>query len=91
MAAGAEAYRLVHGEGDGLPSLVVDRYGEYLVVQTLSQGTEAPQGRDRRRASWRSCIPKGILARNDPKVRALEGLEQEVGAAPRHACPRRSR
>src|SRR5262245_4964914 len=36
IAAGAEAYRLVHGEGDGLPSLVVDRYGDYLVIQTLS-------------------------------------------------------
>ena len=41
IAAGAEAYRIVHGEGDGLPSLVVDRYGDYLVIQTLSQATEA--------------------------------------------------
>src|SRR3990172_8962529 len=40
VAAGAEAYRVVHGEGDGLPSLVVDRYGDYLAVQTLSQGTD---------------------------------------------------
>ena len=40
VAAGAEAYRVVHGEGDGLPSLVVDRYGDYLALQTLSQGTE---------------------------------------------------
>ena len=40
VAAGAEAYRVVHGEGDGLPSLVVDRYGDYLAIQTLSQGTE---------------------------------------------------
>ena len=39
-AAGAEAYRVVHGEGDGLPSLVVDRYGDHLSIQTLSQGTE---------------------------------------------------
>ena len=38
--AGADAYRVVHGEGDGLPSLVVDRYGDYLAIQTLSQGTE---------------------------------------------------
>ena len=36
----ATAYRLVHGEADLLPSLVVDRYGEYLVVQTLSQGMD---------------------------------------------------
>src|SRR6187397_3151357 len=36
----ATAYRLVHGEADLLPSLIVDRYGDYLVVQALSQGTE---------------------------------------------------
>src|ERR1700686_523135 len=36
----ATAYRLVHGEADRLPSLIVDRYGEYLVVQTLSQGMD---------------------------------------------------
>jgi 23S rRNA (cytosine1962-C5)-methyltransferase len=40
VAAGAEACRLVHGEGDGLPSLVVDRYADRLVIQTLSQATE---------------------------------------------------
>jgi len=77
VAAGAEACRLVHGEGDGLPSLVVDRYGDYLVVQTLSQGT------DRRKSEIAEALaadlaPKGILARNDPKVRGLEGLAQEV-------------
>ncbi len=36
----ATAYRLIHGEGDLLPSIVVDRYGDYLVVQTLSQGAD---------------------------------------------------
>ena len=36
----ATAYRLVHGEADLLPSLIVDRYGDYLVVQTLSQGMD---------------------------------------------------
>ena len=41
IAPGVEALRLVHGEGDGLPWLIVDRYGEYLVVQTLSQATDA--------------------------------------------------
>ena len=73
----ATAYRLVHGEADLLPSLVVDRYGPYLVLQALSQGM------DRLLASvtdWLSELlsPAGILARNDPKVRALEGLEQTV-------------
>jgi 23S rRNA (cytosine1962-C5)-methyltransferase len=73
----ASAYRLVHGEADLLPSLVIDRYGEYLVVQALSQGTDR----------WLPDIttilvellkPAGILARNDPRVRTLEGLEQAV-------------
>src|SRR5215210_4394156 len=40
LAIDATAYRLVHGEADLLPSLIVDRYGEYLVVQALSQGMD---------------------------------------------------
>ena len=73
----ATAYRLVHGEADLLPSLVVDRYGEYLVVQALSQGM------DRLLPTVVSALtdalrPRGILARNDPRARALEGLEQRV-------------
>ncbi len=77
VAAGAEAYRVVHGEGDGLPSLVVDRYGDYLSVQTLSQGTERakPQIVD---ALVELLKPRGIVERNDPKVRTLEGLAQTV-------------
>lgn len=73
----ADAYRLVHGEADLLPSLVVDRYADCLVVQTLSQGMDRLMpvvvG-----ALVEALNPKGILARNDPKVRALEGLEQSV-------------
>jgi 23S rRNA (cytosine1962-C5)-methyltransferase len=73
----ATAHRLVHGEGDLLPSLVVDRYGDYLVVQALSQGI------DRRIRDIASTLvgllaPKGVLARNDPKVRLLEGLPPGV-------------
>jgi 23S rRNA (cytosine1962-C5)-methyltransferase len=77
VAAGAAAYRVVHGEGDGLPSLVVDRYGEYLSVQTLSQGTERakPEIVD---VLVELLKPLGIVERNDPKVRTLEGLEQTV-------------
>jgi 23S rRNA (cytosine1962-C5)-methyltransferase len=77
VAPGDEAYRLVHGEGDRLPSLVVDRYGEYLVVQTLSQGTERAKG-EIVAALVDLVHPRGILERNDPKVRTLEGLEQTV-------------
>jgi 23S rRNA (cytosine1962-C5)-methyltransferase len=71
------AYRLIHGEGDLLPSLVVDRYGDYLVVQTLSQGMDRllPVIVD---ALAERLAPKGVLARNDPRTRLLEGLEQRV-------------
>jgi 23S rRNA (cytosine1962-C5)-methyltransferase len=78
VAAAAEAYRVVHGEGDGLPSLVVDRYGEYLVIQTLSQATEALKG-EIVSALVEAFSPRGILERNDPRVRALEGLPSQVG------------
>ena len=83
----ASAYRLVHGEGDLLPSLVVDRYGDYVVLQTLSQAT------DRLMPEWARILneliaPKGILARNDGRVRGLEGLETKVevvsGEVPKH-------
>ena len=73
----ATAYRLVNGEADLLPSLVVDRYGDYLVVQALSQGTNhrLPEIVE---LLVERVRPAGILARNDPKVRLLEGLDREV-------------
>ena len=70
-------YRLVFGESDGLPGLVVDRYGSVLVVQISTAGMEA----------FRDLLlevldkvfaPSGILLRNESAVRALEGLQQEV-------------
>jgi 23S rRNA (cytosine1962-C5)-methyltransferase len=85
LSIDATAYRLVHGEADLLPSLIVDRYGDYLVVQALSQGV------DRLVPELTQLLvdlvhPVGILARNDPRVRLLEGLEQRVdvlhGAVP---------
>ncbi len=77
LAIDATAYRLVHGESDGLPGLIVDRYGEHLVIQTLSQGM------DRRLpdlVGWLVELsrPLGIVARNDLKVRRLEGLDESV-------------
>jgi 23S rRNA (cytosine1962-C5)-methyltransferase len=77
LALDATAYRLVHGEADLLPSLIVDRYGDCLVVQTLSQGTDRLLPAITRMLVER-LEPAGILARNDPKVRALEGLEQTI-------------
>ena len=73
----ATAYRLVHGEADLLPSLIVDRYADVLVVQALSQGM------DRQLPELLSVLVEltgasGVLARNDPRVRLLEGLEQRV-------------
>lgn len=71
------ACRLVHGEGDGLPALVVDRYDQWLVVQFLSAAVES------QRAVILDVLqevatPAGILARNDASVRAREGLERSV-------------
>ena len=73
----ASAYRLVHGEADLLPSLIVDRYEDYLVMQTLSQGMDRLAG-DITRLLVDLTGVKGVLARNDPKVRVLEGLDQKV-------------
>lgn len=77
LAIDATACRLVHGEADLLPSLIVDRYGDYLVMQTLSQGADRllPQIRD---LLVERLAPAGILARNDQRVRQLEGLESRV-------------
>jgi 23S rRNA (cytosine1962-C5)-methyltransferase len=77
LAIDASAYRLVHGEGDLIPSLIVDRYGDYLVLQALSQGTDRLLP-EITQLLLDAVRPKGILARNDPRVRLLEGLEQTV-------------
>jgi 23S rRNA (cytosine1962-C5)-methyltransferase len=76
----SEAYRVVHGEGDLLPALVIDRYGDYLVVQTLDQGMDAA------RDTIISCLqellqPKGIVIRNDVPVLAHEQLPLETVVA----------
>ena len=76
----ANAMRLVHGESDGLPGLVVDRYDDVLVAQFLSAGAE----------HWREAILDALAAatgcaaiyeRSDAEVRALEGLLPKVGFA----------
>lgn len=77
LSLDASAYRVVHGEADLLPSLIVDRYGPYFVVQALSQGMDRLLP-DVTRTLVDLFSPEGVLARNDPKVRALEGLEQVV-------------
>jgi len=71
------AFRLIHGEADGLPSLVADRYDQWLVVQFMSAGLEA--FREQILEALRSLVePAGILARNDVPLRTKEGLERET-------------
>jgi len=77
VVTGSTACRMVYSEGDLLPGLIVDKYGEYLVMQTLDQGM------DRASDLIVSCLtelinPTGILARNDASVRKLEGLALET-------------
>jgi 23S rRNA (cytosine1962-C5)-methyltransferase len=73
-----ENCRLVFGEADQLPALIVDKFNDYLVLQTLSLGMD----------NWKPVIvkilkeflqPKGIYERNDAPVRELEGLDQQKG------------
>jgi 23S rRNA (cytosine1962-C5)-methyltransferase len=78
IVTGSNAYRLVHGEGDQLPGLVIDRYGDYFTLQTLDQGM------DRAKAEIVSCLeelfaPKGIIERNDVAVRKRESLPLASG------------
>lgn len=70
--------RLVFGEADDLPALIIDKFNDYLVIQTLSLGMD----------KWKTAIvealvsifaPKGIYERNDVPVRELEGLPQQKG------------
>ena len=74
----SDGLRLIHGESDGLPGLVVDRYGDTLVAQFSSCGTE----------KWKSVIVDALLAqtgltrlyeRSDASVRTLEGLPEATG------------
>ncbi|MCH7684959.1 MAG: class I SAM-dependent rRNA methyltransferase, partial [Gemmatimonadetes bacterium] len=73
----ATGYRVVHAEGDSLPSLIVDKYGEIVVVQLLSAGLEAVRGQVL--AAIDTVVnPKSILLRNDASVRRHEDLPLEV-------------
>ena len=72
------AYRLVYAESDGVPGLIVDRYGDWLVVQLLTLGVEA------RRELLMELLaelfsPRGIVERSDATVRRQEGLELRSG------------
>ncbi len=75
---GETTYRVIHGEADGIPGLVVDRFGDYLSVQFLVPGVEQRKEliADLLVAHFKS---KGIVNRSDVGVRALEGLALEKG------------
>jgi 23S rRNA (cytosine1962-C5)-methyltransferase len=73
-----ENCRLVFGEADGIPQLIIDKFGDYFVIQTLALGI------DRWKAALVKALetlfqPKGIYERNDVPVRELEGLPQQKG------------
>ena len=78
VAAGAQAYRLVAAEGDLLPSLIIDRYGDCMVIQTLSQGMERLKSTVVE-ILQKEFEPRAILERNDAVVRGLEGLPEQTG------------
>jgi len=73
-----ENCRLIFGEADGLPQLIIDKFNDYFVLQTLALGID----------KWKNEIvaaletifsPKGIYERNDVGVREMEGMEQKKG------------
>ena len=78
IVANTNTCRLVHGEGDLLPALVVDRYADCLVLQTLDQGMD--KARDPIISALVELLaPRSIVARNDASVRAKEALPLESG------------
>ncbi|AKS40722.1 class I SAM-dependent rRNA methyltransferase [Wenzhouxiangella marina] len=80
-AVDGDCYRLVHGEADGLPGLIVDRFGDVLVGQLNTAGMDRLRSRIEE-ALMERLSPTGILWRNDSRVRELEGLAREVVSGP---------
>jgi len=73
----ASAWRVVHAEADGLPSLIIDKYGPWIVAQLLSAGLETARA-EVLAGITAALAPEGILLRNDAAVRRHEGLPSEV-------------
>ena len=73
-------YRLVYGDSDGLPGLVIDRFGDYFVAQISTAGMEAMKSQIQG-ALTRIFDIKGLLWKNDGKMRVQEGLEEYVEVA----------
>ncbi len=79
-ASGPGACRVVFGESDGLPGLIVDRYGDLLAIQILTAGMERLRGTILD-ALRRVLDPRAIYERSDASARRLEGLERRTGFA----------
>ena len=77
LYAGVPHYRLVHAEADGLPGLIIDRYGDLCVVQTNTAGMDRLTG-DILAALEQVVAPTAVLLKNDSPARKLEGLELET-------------
>jgi 23S rRNA (cytosine1962-C5)-methyltransferase len=84
--AESDAYRLIHGESDGLPGLVVDRYADWLVVQILSSGVESRRDLLVNLLAETSGV-ENIFERSDVDVRQLEGLPDRTGVLRGEAPP----
>ena len=78
VVSGTEVYRLVNGEGDGMPSIIVDHYGDLLCLQTLSKGAETLKPL-LVEVLTELLQPRCIFERNDTRVRELEGLALQSG------------
>jgi 23S rRNA (cytosine1962-C5)-methyltransferase len=78
IGSDTNAYRLIYSEGDLLPSLIVDRYADVLVLQTLSQGTDAVKSL-LIEILVEEFKPRAVIERNDARVRSLEGLPLIAG------------
>ena len=78
ISAETNAYRLIYSEGDLLPSLIVDRYADVFVLQTLSQGSDAVKPL-LIEILVEEFNPRAVIERNDVRVRSLEGLPLIAG------------
>ena len=78
ITSDTNAYRLVYSEGDLLPSIIIDRYDDVLVLQTLSQGSESIKSLLVELLT-ESFTPRAVIERNDVRVRRHEGLELIAG------------
>ena len=78
VVSDTDSYRLIHAEADLLPGLIVDRYGDFFSIQTLTQGMDISKPFIVA-ALEQLYKPRGIYERNDTAARGYEGLEQETG------------